>query len=413
MGCAPLPGLTDRARDAEQAGQGKWCPVPIDLPEVAVFASGKYASDWDAAGKPTAWVEYTDADLQRMAENDAHLRATGQPLPYLKPAHDAAPVPGFVGQLRFRAGKLYAAIEKCADWVAEQVKAGVRPWRSAEIALADAVNFKGVTGPVFKGLALLNTHPRVKTLDSSVYAETRFAEPASAGSTYVTTFEEVGQMPSAEQVLAALKAVGGDQKLLQKVLDALGLGSGDATADPAEPAAAAPAASPEMMGEIVALKATNALLSARLEDEDRRRKADIAAARKQRIAEFGERVSLDYGAARAKQAMDVVAARAVSLPVLETFDERGADRLDAIFGEVKSLMGPATVKRTAGAVTNVMLESSVTNAGEFSEESAKANIFAEATPQERSFLKSPDGAGLLAIAIKRRKEEHAKNKESV
>ena len=390
--------------------------MPRDLPEVAVFASGRYASAWDADGKPIAWSEWTDADLQRMAENDAELRRPGQPAPYVKPSHDAEPVPGFVGPLRYAAGKLYACIEKCADWLAEQILAGTRPWRSAEI-LRDgrAVNFHGVTGPVFKGLAALNTHPRVKTLDSAVYADTRFAEPSTVeGSLNVVTFQEA-TMPTADQVLAALKALGMDDKLLKKVLDALGLSTAEGGAAPAKAdgegaAAAAPMAqmSDEAARRLVAIEAENKLLRSQILEDRAREEGRVKADRSARVARFADEVSLGYGAARAEQVKAVVVAKVAALPALEVFDEHGSDRLDGIFSEIKALMGPATVRRAAGAVVQAAGVTSVGGTETFSEENARAAILAEANPKERAWLtsKNPDATKTLATAIARRKAAH-------
>ena len=45
----------------------------------------------------------------------------------------------------------------------------------------EAVNFRGTTGPVFKALQLLSTHPRAKNLGSQVYADACFSEPLPGG----------------------------------------------------------------------------------------------------------------------------------------------------------------------------------------------------------------------------------------
>lgn len=389
--------------------------MPVDLPEVAIFASGRYASAWDRSGKPIDWAEYTDADLQAMAENDAHLRRTGQPAPYIKPSHDAEPVPGQLGPLRYAAGKLYAAVEKCAEWLADQVRQGVRPWRSAEILRhAEAANYQGVSGPIFKGLALLNTHPRVKTLDSSVYAETRFAELGIVpGSQYVTGFaeavtadapesEEDGYMPSAEQILSALDAVGGDQKLLAKVLEALGLstaaeGEPEApTAVAAEPAAVAPM-SDAAAAKLARMEADNALLRARIEGQEKQRANDIAHARSQQLSAFADGVQRTHGKAVADRAKASAALRMNLLPTTENFSD-GKDLVLEVFEEISGLLGPATIKRTEGAATQ--RGGRTTGLEEFGEPQAKEEIFGEIeNAKELAYLKSSAGSALLKTLV--------------
>lgn len=383
----------------------------VNLPEVAVFASGRYATEWGSDGKPIAWSDWTDADLQHMAENDAHLRKTGQPAPYIKPSHDAEPVPGFLGPLKYRAGKLYARIEKCAAWIAEQVQDGLRPWRSAEILrAADAANFKGVTGPIFKGLALLNTHPRVKTLDSQVYAE-NFEEPAAVVGSCFVNFSEGSRMAlTGDQTLALLEALGGDQELLAKAVAALqGADEKPAGEEPAAPdAPAAPATEPMQMSDkigarITALETTNALLRARIEDDEKRTRANITADRNSRVTKFSESVSLSHGAARAETAKAAAAARIAILPALEVFDDKGADRVASIFSDILSLMGPGTAPRKPLAATG---GASIGGGSEdFSEENVKAEIFAEITTGERSYLESKEGEGTLKTMVARRVAE--------
>lgn len=400
--------------------------MPQDLPEVAVFATGRYATAWNADGLPIAWSEWTDADLQRMAENDAALRASGQPQPYIKPSHDAEPVPGFVGALKYRSGKLYAAIEKCADWLADQIKSGVRPWRSAEILRdASAANFQGVTGPVFKGLALLNTHPRVKTLDSAVYADrcadglSKFEEPAVVAGSSLVTFQESNMDLTAEQTLAALKALGGDQKLLEKLLTAIkGDGGGDSAPEPA--AAPAPMADPSpeekkkeeeklaaMSDSFAKLKADNDLLRARINEQEKIRERDIAASRVQQLLRFADEISLTHGRAVADKAKAAAERRMVGLSKTDNFSDDGRDLVGEVFSEVKDLLGPATIKRAQTAATQAGGRSSI-DAETFSEEMAKEEIFADAHPLELKRLRSPEGEGLLKVLIAARKAEFEK-----
>lgn len=397
-----------------------------------MFASGRYASDWDHAGRPIAWSEWTDDDLRRMAENDAEIRRTGQPIPYVRPSHDAEPVPGQLGPLRFAAGKLWAAIERCADWLADQVRSGVRPWRSAEIMRdARAANYVGVEGPVFKGLALLNTHPRVKTLDSHVYAESyaeMFEEAASADSVFVSFAEarpkEGSMQLTADQTLAALKALGGDQKLLEKLLAAIAETGGSEPAaapapmaDPAAPAkpeekpavapmsdAAAPkpeeekpAAMSDAAARLAKLEADNALLRQRVDEQRSQREADVALARTQRVVAFADSVSRTHGQAIAAKAKASVEARLTLLPKTENFAD-GKDLLAEVFAEITGLIGEPRQRTDPTAARGGGVDT-------FSEDKAREEIFAEATPRDRAYLESPQGAATLKAAIQLKREE--------
>lgn len=400
--------------------------MPIDLPEVAVFASGRYATAWDAEGRPIEWSDWTDDDLRLMAENDARLRETGQPEPYIKPSHDAEPVPGRVGPLRYSSGKLYASIIRCADWLAEQILGGVRPWRSAEILRhAEAANYKGVSGPVFKGLALLNTHPRVKTLDSAVYGDARFEEPAAVAGSSLVTFEEGAAMQlTAEQTLAALKALGGDQKLLEKLLAAItegdasgGGGDGDGAAPPAMEAGEGGDAPPvseeekkkeeeaamqasDAAAQIARLKADQALLRQQLDEQRAQRAADIALARTDKLVRFADSVSHTHGRAVADKAKAAAEARFKGLPATENFAD-GRDLVDEVFAEIRGLLGPATRKTAPIAAQQGGGTSTVSE--EFSEERAREEIFADKHPLEVIHLQSKAGKPLLDKLIADRK----------
>lgn len=391
----------------------------VDLPEVCIFDSEPYATAWDERGTPTAWARKSVAELREMAETDAHIRATGQPEPYIKPAHYADPVPGILGPIRFAleggVGKLYAGVKRAVGWIADQVLAGDRPWRSAEILNdASAANYHGADGkPMLKsivaGLALINEHPRKKQLHSD--GVTRFAEPGAVpGSQFVTVFdapsstEEGCKMQlTAEQGLALLKALGGDQKLYEKAIASL---AGDAAPDatPPEPAPMAdkPAAPVVPMSDAAAkLQADLDLAKAQLGELRAQRVADVQLDRTRQIVAFSEKVSLTHGRAVADKAKAAVETRINLLPKTENFAD-GKDLVAEVFAEITGLLGPATRPSdplAAGRPASM-------NGETFSEDTAREEIFAEANITERAYLQSPAGKSLLTTLVARRKAEH-------
>ncbi|HAM56802.1 MAG TPA: hypothetical protein DCQ64_15935 [Candidatus Rokubacteria bacterium] len=169
----------------------------VTVPGVEVFAAQPYASAWDAAGNVTAWTTYSDADLDAMVANASHIAATGQPGAYLKPtadthrAADEIGTIGFVENLRRVGHKLVADLTHVVKRYADAIADTTQRWWSGEI-LADgaSANYRGTTGPVFKALQLLSTHPRAKNLGSQVYADACFAEPLAGGAGSLVLFME-------------------------------------------------------------------------------------------------------------------------------------------------------------------------------------------------------------------------------
>ena len=302
-----------------------------------------------------------------MAENDAHLRKTGQPAPYINPAHFTDPVPGFVGPLTFveaerpsaahpkgRPARVVAEVQ-AEEWIARQVLAGRRPWRSVEVTKhAEAADFHGMTGPVLRGLALLNTHPRRKNLDSPVYADrgiTCFEEPAGAGSVYVTSFQEI-PMPDMAQILAALEALGGDSEKLKAVAKALGLGG-----DPAAPETAAaadptteetPPEKPEEdmvpMSEVAALKRQLATAQKQADEGVKLGTDALKRERNRQIDIFAERLVRGYGPARAEREIARVKKLLDVIPLTEVYAEDGKQHTEIVFAECLEAMGKPIVE---------------------------------------------------------------------
>lgn len=381
----------------------------VELKEEVLFTAGLAATAWDESGVPIEWSEWSEEDLRKMAENDQHIRATNQPVPYINPAHFEDPVPGFVGPLRYipgerpsakapkgRPGRIAARVT-AEPWIAQQVASGRRPWRSVEITKhASAADYHGIEGPVLRGLALLNTHPRRKNLDSPVYAEVScYQEPARAGSVFVTPYTEPKTMDIAK-IMAALEALEGDSAKLAAVAEALGLTEQTAPVQeevvPVMTEQEAPAVEEALAAMSEKLAAAEAVAASA------QRQAESVTKREQeaQLSRFRDALVEGYGEARADAAMSSVRSRLLS--VNDVFSDKGKAVVDQVFAETLVSMGEPVV----GNMTQPLGRTAKTTKAPETFSDVARSVLAEATPAEEKILRNPAFSGALHYMTNKR-----------
>ncbi|MCB1216434.1 hypothetical protein KDL44_03525 [bacterium] len=150
-------------------------PGTARLHDVAILRPGSYR---DMQGRP---VEFSEQQLREIAANyDPRYHLATLNLDH----SDSGPALGAITALRFSAGHLWADIEGLPAWLAEELRAGRWPARSAEVwSELDG------RGPYLRGLALLGARaPAVRGLPA-------LPEPvlaADSGLALISVFMEDG-----------------------------------------------------------------------------------------------------------------------------------------------------------------------------------------------------------------------------
>jgi len=402
-----------------------------DMPEVPIFAPGRYASEFDDNGQAVAWVEYSEPDMHELARNINACLATGQPIP-IKHGHKGRGAIGWLGRAAVKGGKLVTAFKGVTSHFAEMFRCNRLLGRSVEITAHPAsFNFRGISGLTVKALAFLtDEQPRVKTLDSKVFAEV-FSEPASGGHVSIT-FQEAA-MPeekvaavvaeSAQSTAAAVEEAQADgmaalaanleamQAALETVLarvEAIEAGisteaqdidddekkEGDNADDDDEKKEG-----DEQMSEARLYRQRAAAAEAEAKAIGSQLSAILAERRDAELQGFAETCRDRYGKARADELVQVAGSKLAAIDISDSFDETGAPRSVSVFDELLTVAGPRTIHRTPGVARK---PASVGRGGEHTEESVTADIFSEVGSEMVSYLKSrPD---TLSHMVKQRLE---------
>ena len=339
--------------------------------DVPIFQVGEFPDP--TPEDPERKFVVTPEDAERYASNLNRLYETGQRVPVVE-EHDTPEggdqsrfAVGWLGRAKLVGNKVLADVtnltrEMFDNW-------GRLLGRSVEITDDPAsFNYRGVDGSIIKRLALLTKNlPRIKTLDSSVYAEvpawclrgvpgSRRALSVCFAETNAMSDVTAGASPGVTLSLdAILQMVADDPTLAEKLKAALSGGSGGQAAaepTPEEKAKAEENAKSDAM-QMSELRKQNETLAAKVEilagsfaEAEKARKIEAEKVVTTSFAELEHQLSLDYGPAPGANL-----AKIVRNETSAKFSELGSAGIRKFADDTATSLGMRKVARSATAVT--------------------------------------------------------------